>query len=42
LLGDILMQVTHQPLDKFAQQALFGPLGIRDQDWAWVRAPNGD
>jgi CubicO group peptidase (beta-lactamase class C family) len=42
LLGDILMQVTHQPLDKFAQQALFGPLGIRDQDWAWVRVPNGD
>jgi CubicO group peptidase (beta-lactamase class C family) len=41
LLGDILMQVTHQSLDKFAQQVLFGPLGIRDEDWAWVRAPNG-
>jgi len=41
LLGDILMKVTHQPLDKFAQQALFGPLGIRDGDWVWVRAPNG-
>jgi CubicO group peptidase (beta-lactamase class C family) len=42
LLGDILMQVTHQPLDRFAQQALFGPLAIRDEDWAWVRAPNGN
>jgi CubicO group peptidase (beta-lactamase class C family) len=41
LLGGILMKITHQPLDKFAQQALIDPLGIWDGDWVWVRAPNG-
>jgi CubicO group peptidase (beta-lactamase class C family) len=39
LLGAILMKVSHQPLDKFAQQALFEPLGIRH--WAWLQSSNG-
>lgn len=39
LLGDILMKVSRQPVDKFAKQALFEPLGI--SDWEWARAPNG-
>lgn len=39
LLGDILMKVSHQPLDEFAKQALFDPLGIRD--WQWARSENG-
>jgi CubicO group peptidase (beta-lactamase class C family) len=37
LLGDILMKVSHKPLDKFAKEALFDPLGIRD--WEWGRSP---
>jgi len=40
LLGDILMKVAHQPLDQFAQQALFDPLGIRYADWVWERSQN--
>jgi CubicO group peptidase (beta-lactamase class C family) len=39
LLGDMLMKVSHEPLDKFAKEALFDPLGI--EDWAWARLPNG-
>jgi CubicO group peptidase (beta-lactamase class C family) len=39
LLGDILIKVSHQPLDKFAQQVIFDPLGIRN--WAWLRSSNG-
>jgi CubicO group peptidase (beta-lactamase class C family) len=39
LLGDILQKVSHRPLDKFAKQALFDPLGITD--WQWQRARNG-
>jgi CubicO group peptidase (beta-lactamase class C family) len=39
LLGDILMKVSHEPLDKFAREDLFDPLGIRD--WEWARSPNG-
>jgi CubicO group peptidase (beta-lactamase class C family) len=39
VLGDILMKVSHQPLDKFAQHALFDPLGINH--WAWLQSPNG-
>jgi len=38
LLGEILTKVAHQPLDQFAQQALFDPLGIRYADWVWGRA----
>jgi CubicO group peptidase (beta-lactamase class C family) len=39
LLGDILMKVSPQPIDKFAKQTLLDPLGIRD--WDWGRLPNG-
>jgi CubicO group peptidase (beta-lactamase class C family) len=39
LLGGIMMKVSRQPLDEFAKQALFEPLGIRD--WEWGRSPNG-
>jgi CubicO group peptidase (beta-lactamase class C family) len=40
LLGLVLRKVAEQPLDQFAKQALFEPLGI--QDWEWARFPNGD
>jgi CubicO group peptidase (beta-lactamase class C family) len=39
LLGEILMKVFSQPIDRFAKQALLDPLGIRD--WDWARLPNG-
>ena len=39
LLGDTLMKVSHQPLDGFAQEALFDPLEFRN--WMWRRMPNG-
>jgi CubicO group peptidase (beta-lactamase class C family) len=39
LLGYILQKVSHRPLDKFAKQALFDPLGITD--WQWQRSKNG-
>jgi CubicO group peptidase (beta-lactamase class C family) len=39
LLGAILQKVSRQPLDRFAKEALFEPLGIRD--WQWARSPNG-
>jgi CubicO group peptidase (beta-lactamase class C family) len=40
LLGLVLRKVAEQPLDQFAKQALFEPLGI--QDWEWARFLNGD
>ncbi|HEY1796063.1 MAG TPA: serine hydrolase [Stellaceae bacterium] len=39
LLGDILKQVSRRPLDQFAKEALFDPLGIKD--WEWQRSENG-
>jgi CubicO group peptidase (beta-lactamase class C family) len=39
LLGDILKKVSGWPLDQFAKQALFEPLGIKD--WEWQRSENG-
>lgn len=33
LLGAIVSKVTGLPIDLFAQQALFDPLGIRDVEW---------
>ena len=40
LLGAMLRKVAEQPLDQFAKDALFEPLGIKD--WEWGRFPNGD
>lgn len=39
LLGALLQKVSGRPLDKFAKDVLFDPLGIRD--WEWARSPNG-
>ena len=40
LLGLMLRKLAEQPLEQFAKEALFEPLGI--QDWEWARFPNGD
>ena len=40
LLGLMLRKVAGQPLEQFAKEALFEPLGI--QDWEWGRLGNGD
>src|SRR6516225_7917676 len=40
LLGLILKKVARLPLDQFAKEALFEPLGIKD--WAWERFSSGD
>jgi CubicO group peptidase (beta-lactamase class C family) len=40
LLGLMLRKVAEQPLEQFANEALFEPLGI--QDWEWGRLGNGD
>jgi CubicO group peptidase (beta-lactamase class C family) len=40
LLGLILRKVSGQPIEDFAREALFEPLGIRDE--LWGRFPNGD
>jgi CubicO group peptidase (beta-lactamase class C family) len=40
LLGMMLKRVTKQPVDQFAQRALFEPLGIRH--WEWVQLANGN
>ncbi|MGH7096555.1 MAG: serine hydrolase domain-containing protein [Stellaceae bacterium] len=43
LIGAVLKKVAKRPLDVFAKQALFAPLGIRG--WAWTRLSgeaNGD
>jgi CubicO group peptidase (beta-lactamase class C family) len=39
LLGNILETVTGKPLEAFAREALFGPLGI--SDWEWMKYGNG-
>jgi CubicO group peptidase (beta-lactamase class C family) len=40
LLGLMLRKLAEQPLEQFANEALFEPLGI--QDWEWGRLANGD
>ena len=40
LLGLILRKVSGQPIEEFAKEALFEPLGIQDE--VWGRFPNGD
>jgi CubicO group peptidase (beta-lactamase class C family) len=40
LLGVILKKVSAVPLDQFAKEGLFDPLGIKD--WEWERLANGD
>jgi CubicO group peptidase (beta-lactamase class C family) len=39
LLGNILEHVSGKPLDVFAREVLFEPLGI--SDWAWMKYGNG-
>jgi CubicO group peptidase (beta-lactamase class C family) len=34
-LGQVVGRATHQRADKFAQEQLFGPLGITDADWQY-------
>src|SRR5262249_20003724 len=40
VLGLMLRNVAGQPLDQFAKEALFEPLGV--EGWEWGRVPNGD
>lgn len=40
LAGAVVEHVSAMPLQSFAQQHLFGPLGI--QDFAWRRGPKGE
>jgi CubicO group peptidase (beta-lactamase class C family) len=40
LLGGIIQKVTGKPLDVFAREALFEPLGITDAQWR--KMPNGE
>ena len=40
VLGRVLRKVAELPLNQFAKEALFEPLGI--EDWEWGRFPNGD
>lgn len=40
LLGRIVEKVSGKPLEEFARETLFGPLGITDVEW--VKMPNGD
>jgi CubicO group peptidase (beta-lactamase class C family) len=40
VIGAILRKATSRPLDQFAKDALFDPLGIHD--WEWGRMANGD
>ena len=39
LLGEVVAKAVDQPLDEFAAQYLFGPLGITEVNWFY--APNG-
>jgi CubicO group peptidase (beta-lactamase class C family) len=34
--GRIIERAASKPLPEFAQQVLFGPLGIRQTDWKWA------
>ena len=34
MLGEIIKRVSHMPVGKFAEARLFGPLGIKDYQWA--------
>lgn len=40
LLGQIVQRATGQPLDRYFDQKLFLPLGIRERQW--VRSPGGE
>lgn len=40
LMAGILQKAAGKPLDEFAREALFAPLGIADV--TWVKMPNGD
>ena len=40
LLGQIVQRAVGQPLDRYFDQRLFLPLGIRDRQW--VRSPSGE
>jgi CubicO group peptidase (beta-lactamase class C family) len=40
LLAGVIQKVTGKPLDVFAREALFEPLGITDVQW--VKMPNGE
>ena len=40
LLAGVIQRVTGKPLDAFAREALFAPLGITDTQW--VKMPNGE
>ena len=40
VVGAILRKATGRPLDRFAKEVLFDPLGIGD--WEWGRMANGD
>jgi CubicO group peptidase (beta-lactamase class C family) len=39
LLGSVLERVSGKPLEAFAREVLFEPLGI--SDWAWMKYGNG-
>ncbi|MEW9550096.1 serine hydrolase domain-containing protein [Nonomuraea sp. NPDC050783] len=39
LLGGVIAKGTGRPLERYAAEALFGPLGITD--FAWTRGPDG-
>jgi CubicO group peptidase (beta-lactamase class C family) len=40
IVGAVLKKATGRPLDQFAKDVLFDPLGI--DDWEWGRMANGD
>jgi CubicO group peptidase (beta-lactamase class C family) len=39
LMGDVLARATGEPFEKFAERALFAPLGIAN--YRWTRMPSG-
>lgn len=41
LLADVLERATRMPIARYAQQRLFGPLGIRDVHWPGGRGASG-